>query len=57
LLKALDAPLGDASEVIGRLYGEPSVTREELVRVRAEGIKEWQHWRQSLEALGSQSWG
>jgi len=56
LLAVLDGPMGDASEAISRLYGEPTVSRDELAQVRQEGIREWQHWQQSLEALGSQSW-
>jgi beta-N-acetylhexosaminidase len=56
LLSSLDTALGDASEAINRLYGVPTVTRDELVRVQEERIREWQHWQQSLEDLGSQSW-
>ena len=56
LLPALDAPLGDASDAISRLYGTPTVTRDELVQVSQERIREWQHWQQSLESLGRQSW-
>lgn len=57
LLGALDGGLNDAGASLSRLYGQPTVNREELVVVDNEGIKEWRRWRQSLEELGSQSWG
>jgi hypothetical protein len=56
LLDGLGEPLGDAGAAISRLYGRPTVNREELVEVDREGIKEWRRWRQSLEELGAQSW-
>jgi beta-N-acetylhexosaminidase len=56
LLAELDG-LADAGEAISRLYGRPTVNREELVSVDREGIKEWRRWRQSLEELGEQRWG
>ena len=56
LLGGLGEPLGDAGAAISRLYGRPTVNREELVEVDREGIKEWRRWRQSLEELGAQSW-
>jgi len=56
LLDELDGPLSDATETISRLYGRPTVNREELVEVEREGIREWRHWRQSLEELGEQRW-
>ncbi len=56
LLGGLDGPLGDAGEAISRLYGRPTVNREELVEVDREGIREWRHWQQSLEDLGDQIW-
>ena len=52
LLQDLDDPLADASEAISRLYGRPTVNREELAAVQQEGIKEWQDWQKSLETLG-----
>lgn len=55
LLSGLD-DLGDSHETVSRLYGRPTVNREELVVVDNEGIKEWRRWRQSLEELGQQSW-
>jgi len=56
LLGGLDQPLGDASEVISRLYGQPTVNREELIEVDREGIREWRHLQRSLEDLGEQIW-
>jgi beta-N-acetylhexosaminidase len=56
LLRGLDEPLSDASPAISRLYGRPTVNREELLAVNKEGIKEWRRWQQSLEELGTQSW-
>lgn len=41
----------DASPVISRLYGQPTVMPEELVAANNEGIREWSHWQQSLERL------
>jgi len=56
LLSQLDGPICDAGNTISRLYGRPTVDRQELVLVRQEGIREWSHWQQSLETLGEQSW-
>jgi len=42
----------DASDVIGRLYGRAVIDREQLAEVKREGIREWEHWRSSLERLG-----
>ena len=39
----------------GRLYGTPTVDRDEIAVVESEGIREWGHWRRSLEQLG-ESW-
>ena len=50
------APERDASSALVRLYGRPTVGREQLQEVVAEGIREWGHWQRSLEALGEQSW-
>ena len=46
---------GDASAALDRLYGTPALDREQLAEVRREGIREWDHWRRSLEQLG-ESW-
>ena len=58
LLGGLPAPeaLGDASSVIGRLYGQPTVDAAELDGVVAAGIGEWKRWQKSLEELGEQKW-
>ncbi len=48
--------LGDASAVIARLYGRPTVDRAELAEVVRERIGEWRRWQRSLEELGEQSW-
>ena len=50
------APERDASAALARLYGRPTVGREQLRAVVAEGIREWGHWQRSLEALNEQSW-
>ena len=57
LLGGMDDTPGDATAAIQRLYGRPTVDREELIAVRQEGIREWDHWRHSLERLGDESWG
>jgi beta-N-acetylhexosaminidase len=51
LLNDLDDLAIDAGPVISRLYGQPTVNREELVAVDNAGIGEWRHWQQSLEKL------
>jgi beta-N-acetylhexosaminidase len=56
LLGGMDKLVSDAGDAISRLYGRPTVNREELVQVGREGIKEWRRWRQSLEELGEQRW-
>jgi beta-N-acetylhexosaminidase len=45
----------DASACLARLYGNATVDRGELADVDREGIREWGHWRRSLEQLG-RSW-
>ena len=56
LLPELDGPMPDATSGIRRLYGKPTVSREELEIVQREGIREWGYWRKSLEELGEQDW-
>jgi beta-N-acetylhexosaminidase len=56
LLSALDESPADATEAMQRLYGRPTVDRDELGQVVQEGIREWAHWQHSLERLGEQSW-
>ena len=46
----------DATEMISKLYGRPTVDREELDEVRRERIGEWRRWQRSLELLGEQEW-
>jgi len=51
------APPGrDAAPALARLYGRPTVDREQLRVVVEEGIREWGHWQRSLEALNAQNW-
>jgi beta-N-acetylhexosaminidase len=56
LLDDWQEPIADSTEAVGRLYGRPTVNREELLAVVREGIREWGHWRRSLEDLGKQKW-
>lgn len=58
LLRGLTPPdaLGDATAIIERLYGWPTVDAGELDRVVREGIREWRQWQKSLEELGEQTW-
>lgn len=56
LLDDWQEPIADSTEAVGRLYGRPTVNREELLAVVSEGIREWGHWRRSLEDLGEQKW-
>ena len=56
LLSGGSAPVRDAASALARLYGRPTVGREQLQAVVAEGIREWGHWQRSLEALNEQSW-
>ena len=51
-----DDSLVDASASVARMYGRPTVNREELVEVVRERIGEWRRWQASLEELGKQSW-
>ena len=44
------SPQREASDALERLYGRPTVDREQLRAVVAEGIREWGHWQRSLEA-------
>lgn len=41
---------------VSRLYGNPTVSKEELASVDREGVKEWRRWSLSLEALEGQGW-
>ena len=46
----------DASKPISRLYGKATVGREQIAEVKREGIREWEHWRLSLERMSQQDW-
>jgi beta-N-acetylhexosaminidase len=41
----------DASAVIARLYGKPTVAAEELALAAGSGAGEWRQWQRSLERL------
>jgi len=56
LLAGLDGPISDASESIGKLYGKPTLDRDELAVVKEAGIRELRQWQNSLEELGEQKW-
>ena len=56
LMQDPSAGRADASGSLGRLYGRAIMDREQLVEVKREGIREWEHWKRSLERLG-ETWG
>lgn len=56
LLAELDGSPGGDGPSVSRLYGHPTVSKEELASVDREGVKEWRRWSQSLESLGEQGW-
>lgn len=56
LLPGLDGSPGGDGLSVSRLYGRPTVSKEELASVDSEGVKEWRRWSQSLESLGEQDW-
>jgi beta-N-acetylhexosaminidase len=56
LLSELDGIPGGDGLAVSRLYGHPTVSKEELASVDLEGVKEWRRWSQSLESLGEQGW-
>jgi beta-N-acetylhexosaminidase len=41
----------DASGVISRLYGKPSLSQRDLLAVEESGIREFRHWQSSLESM------
>lgn len=51
MASGLEQP-GDAASTLQKLYGRATVDRDELAVVKREGIREWEHWRKSLERLG-----
>ena len=56
LLPVLNGSPGGSGSAVSRLYGRPTVSKEELASVDREGVKEWRRWSQSLESLGEQGW-
>ena len=56
LLAGIGGAISDASVPIGKLYGRPTVDRDELAVVREAGIRELRQWQNSLEELGGQQW-
>lgn len=56
ILGALDGSLSYDSQAAPRLFGNPTVSKQELESVDREGVKEWSGWRLSLEALEGQNW-
>ena len=56
LLGELDDAPGPGGQAVARLYGRPTVNRDELAAVDREGIREWRRWRLSLEEFGAWSW-
>ncbi|MDT8321687.1 MAG: beta-N-acetylhexosaminidase [Xanthomonadales bacterium] len=56
LLSAPEQPSADASAAVARLYGKPTVSADELLTAREQGVGEWARWQRSLEELGEQSW-
>jgi beta-N-acetylhexosaminidase len=51
LMASEPAAPSDVSELIGHLYGRPTVDADELEQVVIEGIREWPHWQKSLEQM------
>jgi beta-N-acetylhexosaminidase len=56
LLAGIGGPISDASTPISKLYGRPTVDRDELAVVKQAGIRELRQWQNSLEELGGQQW-
>ena len=56
ILGALDDSLSFDEPAAPRLFGNPTVSKQELESVDREGVKEWSRWRLSLEALEGQNW-
>jgi len=56
LLAGIDGAISDANGPIRKLYGRPSLDRDELAVVKDAGIRELRHWQNSLEELGGQQW-
>ncbi len=56
LLAGIEGPIGDANGPISKLYGQPTLKREELAVIKEVGIRELRQWQNSLEELGGQTW-
>jgi len=56
LLAGIDGPICNANSLIGKLYGRPSLDRDELAAVKKAGIRELGQWQNSLQELGEQKW-
>jgi beta-N-acetylhexosaminidase len=56
LLAGIDAPISNANGSISKLYGRPTLNRDELMVVEQAGGRELRRWRNSLEELGGQQW-
>ncbi len=56
LLAGIEGPIRDANGPISKLYGKPTLDREELAVVKQAGIGELHQWQNSLEELGGQTW-
>ena len=56
LLAGIEGSIGDANEPISKLYGQPTLKREELAVAKEVGIRELSQWQNSLEELGGQTW-
>lgn len=56
LLAGIEGPISDANGPIGKLYGQPTLKREELAVAKEVGIRELSQWQNSLEELGGQTW-
>jgi len=56
LLDGIDGPICDANGPISKLYGRPTLDRDDLAVVKEAGIKELRQWQNSLEELGGQTW-
>lgn len=56
LLAGIEGSIGDANGPISKLYGQPTLKREELAVAKEVGIRELRQWQNSLEELGGQTW-
>jgi beta-N-acetylhexosaminidase len=56
ILATLNDSLTFDTQAAPRLFGNPTVSKQELESVDREGVKEWRRWRLSLEALEGQNW-